>query len=205
MGIVQKDAFRTMVISYVGIVLGYVNKGLLFLIILTTEQIGLVNLLVTVGALFAQFANLGTIYSTWKFFPYFRNEDKKHHGFLPFILSIVWVGILLCTLVFILFRHEVQAMYAENSAAFSTYYFMVLPIGISTVLYLVVEMYLRALYKNTLAVFALEIGLRLSLTVLLGLLYTKVIDFNWFVILQSISYVVPVSIVAVYLIYLGVC
>jgi O-antigen/teichoic acid export membrane protein len=203
MGIVQKDAFRTMVISYIGILLGYINKGFLFLIILTTAQIGLVNLLVTVGTLFAQFANLGTIYTTWKFFPYFKNEEKKHHGFLPFILSIVWVGIIVCTILFVLFRQEVQALYAEHSAAFSDYYFMVLPIGIATVLYLVVEMFLRALYKNTLAVFALEIGLRLSLSVLLGLLYFKLIDFNLFVILQSLSYLIPLTIVSIYLIQLG--
>ena len=188
MGIVQKDAFRTMLISYVGIALGYVNKGLLFLIILSTEQIGLINLLVTVGTLFAQFANLGTVYSTWKFFPYFKNEENKHHGFLPFILRIVRIGIFLCTLTFVLFRPEVQALYGERSSAFTDYYFMVLPIGISTVLYLVVEIYLRALYKNTLAVFALEIGLRVALTILLALLFFKVIDFHWFVILHDFIY-----------------
>jgi hypothetical protein len=63
MGIVQKDALRTMLISYLGIALGYINKGLLFLIILSTAQIGLVNLLISVGTLFAQFANLGTVYA----------------------------------------------------------------------------------------------------------------------------------------------
>ena len=56
MGIVQKDAFRTMLISYGGIVLGYLNKGLLFLLILTTEQIGLVNLIISLGTMFAQFS-----------------------------------------------------------------------------------------------------------------------------------------------------
>jgi O-antigen/teichoic acid export membrane protein len=203
MGIVQKDAFRTMLISYVGIGLGYLNKGLLFLIILSTEQIGLINLLVTVGMLFAQFANLGTVYSTWKFFPYFRNKENKHHGFLPFILRIVWLGIFLCSLTFILFRTEFQALYSERSSAFTAYYFMVLPIGISSVLYLVLEVYLRALYKNTLAVFALEIGLRVALTMLLVLLYLKVIDFHLFVLLQSFSYFIPATILVVYLIRLG--
>jgi O-antigen/teichoic acid export membrane protein len=203
MGIVQKDALRTMLISYLGIVLGYVNKGLLFLIILSTAQIGLINLLVTVGTLFAQFANLGTVYSTWKFFPYFKNESNKHNGFLPYILRVVFIGILFCTLLFLLFRPEVLALYSERSSAFNAYYLMVLPIGISTVLYLVIETYLRALYKNTVAVFALEIGLRVALTVLLLLLYFGAIDFHWFAILQSFSYLIPVTILAIYLIRIG--
>jgi O-antigen/teichoic acid export membrane protein len=203
MGIVQKDALRTMLISYLGIALGYVNKGLLFLIILSTAQIGLINLLVTVGTLFAQFANLGTVYSTWKFFPYFKNESNKHNGFLPFIILVVFIGILFCTLLFLLFRPEVLALYSERSSAFNTYYLMVLPIGISTVLYLVIETYLRALYKNTVAVFALEIGLRVALTVLLLLLYVGAIDFHWFAILQSFSYLIPVTILVIYLIRIG--
>jgi O-antigen/teichoic acid export membrane protein len=203
MGIVQKDAFRTMVISYVGIALGYLNKGFLFLLVLSTAQIGLVNLLVTVGSLFAQFANLGTVYSTWKFFPYFKNKEKKNHGFLPFILSIVAIGIALCTLLFIVFQHEVQQLYEERSSAFSEYYLLVLPIGISSVLYMTFEVYLRALYKNIVSVFALEIGLRACLTVLLAMLYFDFIDFNVFVILQSFSYILPVLILIVYLSWLG--
>jgi O-antigen/teichoic acid export membrane protein len=203
MGIVQKDALRTMLISYLGIALGYINKGLLFLIILSTAQIGLVNLLISVGTLFAQFANLGTVYSTWKFFPYFKNESNKHNGFLPFILLAVFIGILFCTLLFLLFRPEVLALYSERSSAFNTYYLMILPIGISTVLYLVIETFLRALYKNIVAVFALEIGLRVALTVLLLLLHVGAIDFHWFVILQSFSYVIPVTILAIYLYRLG--
>ena len=47
-------------ISYVGIGLGFLNKGLLFLLILSTEQIGLVNLLIAVGILFAQLSNFGS-------------------------------------------------------------------------------------------------------------------------------------------------
>lgn len=203
MGIVQKDALRTMLISYLGIALGYINKGLLFLIILSTAQIGLVNLLISVGTLFAQFANLGTVYATWKFFPYFKNESNKHNGFLPFILLAVFIGILFCTLLFLLFRPEVLALYSERSSAFNTYYLMILPIGISTVLYLVIETFLRALYKNIVAVFALEIGLRVALTVLLLLLHVGAIDFHWFVILQSFSYVIPVTILAIYLYRLG--
>jgi uncharacterized protein YacL len=35
MGYIQKDAFRTMLLSYVGMVLGYVNKGLLFIFLLS--------------------------------------------------------------------------------------------------------------------------------------------------------------------------
>jgi len=77
MGIVKRDALRTTLISYVGLVLGYLNKAFLFIIFLTTIEIGLVNLLITTSLLFAQLTNLGSVYVTWRFFPFFRNKEKK--------------------------------------------------------------------------------------------------------------------------------
>ena len=76
MGIVQKDAIRTSIISFVGLILGYLNKGLLFVLLFSRAQVGLVNLVMNVALLFAQFANLGTIYSTWRFFPFFENKEQ---------------------------------------------------------------------------------------------------------------------------------
>jgi hypothetical protein len=152
MGIVQKDAFRTMLISYIGIILGYLNKGFLFLLILSTEQIGLINLIVSIGLLFAQFSNLGAIYTTWKFFPFFRNKEKNHHGFLPLILIIVLIGILICLLTTIAFKPQITDLYAEKSPIFNGYYYWFIPIGISTVLYMIFEIYLRGFYKNIVAV-----------------------------------------------------
>jgi O-antigen/teichoic acid export membrane protein len=199
MGIVQKDAFRTMSLSYIGIALGYLNKGLLFLIILSTEQIGLVNLLVSVGTLFAQFANLGTVYTTWKFAPFFRNKEKKNHGFLPLMLLIALFGAVLFTLLALIFRQEVEDLYLKRSELFVDYYLWIIPIGIAYVFFLVFEVYLRSFYKNIVAVVANDIILRISLTALLGLLWFDLISFDSFVILHSIFYFIPTIILIVYL------
>ena len=187
MGIIKKDALRTMVISYVGIILGYINKGLLFLIILSTEQIGLVNLLVSVGTLFAQFANLGTIYTTWKFFPFFKNKEKNNHGFLILILLFVFIGIVTCTSLAFVFRPQIEGMYEVKSKMFVDYFVWIFPIGISYVLYLVFDMFLRGFLKNVISVFAFEIILRGILTVLLFLLWFDYISFSDFVIYQLTS------------------
>jgi O-antigen/teichoic acid export membrane protein len=203
MGVVQKDAFRTMVISYLGIILGYLNKGLLFLIILTTEQIGLVNLLVSVGTLFAQFANLGTIYTTWKFFPFFKNKEKNNHGFLSLMLLFVFIGIVLCTSMALLFRGEIEALYIDKSKLFVDYFIWIFPIGISYVLYLVFEMFLRGFLKNVVSVFALEIVLRGILTILLLLLWAGWISFGDFVVYQSLSYFVPLFLLMYYTYKIG--
>lgn len=199
MGLVQKDAFRTMLISYIGIFLGYLNKGFLFLIILTTEQIGLINLLLTVGLLFAQFANLGNTFVTWKFLPFFKNEDKKHHGFLPLILLIVVIGSIVFTLLLIFFRDQIESVYITKSPMFIEYYYWVLPIGIGYLLFISLEAYLRGFYKNILTVFAYEIVLRLILTILLVFFAVKWISFDTLVITHSLLYLVPCAIALAYM------
>jgi len=203
MGLVQKDAFRTAVISYVGILIGYLNKGVLFLIILSTAQIGLINLIISIGTLFAQLANLGSVYVTWKFFPFLKNEEKKHHGFLPFVMLIVGIGIVIYTGLYILFRTQIQHGYIEKSPLFLDYYYWTLPIGISYVIFIVLEIYLRSLYKNIISVFAFEVVLRLATTVILILKWVNLISFDLFVILHSLLYIIPTLILIFYLRSLG--
>lgn len=203
MGLVQKDAFRTMMISYLGIVLGYLNKGVLFLVLFNTDQIGLINLIIAIGMLFAQLSNFGSIFTVWKFFPFFKNKDKKHHGFLPFILLLVLAGIFVFTILYLVFREQVQQAYSEKSAAFNAYYYWTLPIGISYVLFLVFESYLRSLFKNIIPVFAYEIVLRLATTVILLFYMFGWLSFEFFVIWHSLVYIIPCLILCVYLIRIG--
>lgn len=191
MGLVQKDAFRTMIISYLGIALGYLNKGLLFLIILSTEEIGLIGLILSIGLLFAQIASLGNTFTIWKFLPFFKNEKNSHNGFLPFVLLIAVVGIIICTALMVLFRSEIESIFSEKSEQFNSYYYWVLPIGIGYVIFQTLEAYLRGFFKNITAVIANEIILRFALTIILVLYAVHWISFHHFVLYHSLIYLVP--------------
>lgn len=196
MSLVQKDAFRTMIISYIGIVIGYLNKGLLFLLIFSTEEIGLINLILSVGFLFAQLANLGTVYTTWRFLPFFKNSETKHNGFLSMIFGVVLVGIALCIIGSVLFRAQIEEMYMERSSMFVDYYIWVLPIGISYALYMVLDAYLRGFYKNIVSVIALDLVLRVAVMILLFLVWLNIITFNSFVIMHSLVYfILPIMLI----------
>ena len=203
MGIIQKDALRTAFLSYLGIGIGTINRAVLFVICLSTEQIGLVNLIVSVGLLFAQMANLGSVSSILKFFPYFKNDNKKHHGFIPFMSLYVLAGISICLIVFFVFKSDIQHLYIQKSPLFVKYYNWVLPIGIAYVFFQFFDSHLRSLQKNILSVFVFEVVLRLIISALLLLVYFNLISFEQFVIWNSLIYVVPTIILAFYLMRLG--
>ncbi len=202
MGIVQKDGFRTMIISYLGMGVGYLNKGLLFLIILTPEQMGLIFLLTTIGTLFAQLSSMGMMATIWRFFPFFKNESNNDHGFLSFSLLLTIAGMTIVTLLSILFRSQIEAYYIEKSPLFVDYYFWFIPIGTFYILYQIFDTYLRAMYKNIVSVISYEIFLRLGVLVSLLLFWYEWIDFSTLVIINSLVYAIPCLILVVYIIKL---
>jgi len=199
MGIIQKDALRTMILSYLGLILGYLNRGVFFILFLTSAQVGLINLIISVGLLFAQCANLGTVYAVWKFFPFFRNKEKNNHGFLLLTSIIVSLGILLFVIISILFKDSINSHYQEKSKAFIDYYYWIIPIGIGNVFFLLFDNYLRGMYKNIIGVFANEILSRLIIFILLLLYGYHAITFDVFIISHFLVYFIPALILLFYL------
>jgi O-antigen/teichoic acid export membrane protein len=198
MGFIQKDAFRTTIVSYLGLILGYINKGVLFILFLSTEQIGLINLLVTVGFLFSYFSHLGTTFAIWKFTPFFKNHKSKN-GFLQLNLIITFFGILIFSILAILFKSDIATFYSKNSKEFVEYYFWIIPIGIGNCLFLVFESYLRSLYKNVISVFVQEFFLRFLISILLIIYAMNLISFHSLLVLHCLFYFIPMLILAIYL------
>lgn len=200
MGIVQQDAIKTSFISFAGIGLGYLNKAFLFVLLFSTTQVGLINLLMSVGLLFAQFANLGTIYTTWRFFPFFRSEEKHHFGFLFANLILVIFGSLFFSGLLLLLKPEVVAIYSEKSPLFVTYFSWIIPLGFALVLFQLFENYLRGMGRNVLPVFLQEIVLRFCTTLLLILFGLDLLSFHFFVAFYVCLHFAPALYLLLYLI-----
>ncbi len=73
MGIIEKQATKNMLYSYFGAGLGFITVMWLPHL-LSTDENGLIRILVSITALLAQFGNLGFTAVTIRFFPYFRNK-----------------------------------------------------------------------------------------------------------------------------------
>ena len=76
MGIIEKQATKNAIYSYLGAGLGFITVMLLAHLLSLSEN-GARGLLISYSALFAQFANLGFTSITNRFFPYFRNKEER--------------------------------------------------------------------------------------------------------------------------------
>lgn len=202
MGIVKRQSVQASVISYVGVLIGYVNLILLFPKFLTPEEFGLTRLMISVGVIFSQFALLGSSVTILRFFPYLEDKKSKHHGFLTFLLLISMTGFTVFTVLLILFKNTVSGLFISKSALFVDYYFYVFPLSFFLMVYELFFMYMRSLYKNVVAILIKEVVLRLLQTAALVLLIYKVVDFDGFFLLFIGSYFIHLIAILAYTAYL---
>ena len=169
--------------SYIGLILGYVNKVLLFPNFLSTEEVGLANIMINISVIYAQFSALGLNGVVLRFFPFFRDEEKKHHGFLFWVSIIMSFGFVLTTVAFITLKPFVVAHYSVSAKLLVDYYYYIIPLGFATVYFQLYDSYLRSLLKTVIPSFLNEVVLRVLITVAVTLYALKVVDFHQFVMI----------------------
>lgn len=186
MGIVKRDGLKLTIVSYIGIVLGYINKALLFPNFLKPEEVGLANIIIGIAVIYAQLSAMGIVGVILKFFPYFNDKPNKHHGFLFWSKLLVTFGFTVVTLLFILFRPWVVNHYSENSRLLVDYYYYIIPLGLATLLFQLYDSYLRSLFKTVVTSFLNEVVLRLFVTVSITTYAIGWVNFHQFVIIYVI-------------------
>ncbi len=148
MGIIKRQTILSSVFAYAGTGVGFVTQGLLFPKLLTQEQVGLVGLLLAWSVGLAQFANLGLNGAGNRYFPYFRDHDRQHNGYLLLSLLTTFTGVLLCSALLVAFRPLMVERNLEKSALFVDYYFWLIPLTLFTVAFNVFDNYSKLLYDS---------------------------------------------------------
>jgi O-antigen/teichoic acid export membrane protein len=203
MGVVEKEGTKQSIIYYLGAGLGYFNKILLFTHFLSTDQVGLVNVFASISALFAQFALLGTPTITLRFFPFFQDKQKEHHGFFFWGNIVVLAGFSISSILFIFCKPLLLSHYDSSSSLFNNYYYYIIPLALSTTYYLFLEAYLRTLLKTVVSTILNEIVAKLILSACVALYALRLISFDLFVTIYVLSSCLIPLILFIYIAYLG--
>lgn len=171
--------------------LGFVITAVLFPRVLNTEEVGLLRVIVSYATLFAQFASLGFTSVTVKLFPHFRNEKKKHYGFLGLALLVALVGFIIVISIYLLIRPYVLAQAQEKSELFITYFYWVVPLIFFTLAFNVFDTYYRVLYNAVKGIFIKEVIQRAAILIVILLYFFNLIDFHTTVLLYILAIISP--------------
>ena len=203
MGIIQKQAIKGTFYSYLGVLVGFVTAGLLFPLILTTNEIGLVNLLVSFSVLFAQFASLGFTNVINRLFPYFRDERKGHNGFLSVSILLSLGGFVLSLILFEALKPMLIRNNIEDSTLFVDYINYILPLIFFTLFFNLLDNYNKAIYDAVLGTFLKEFLQRVFILISLGLYFFNLVGIHRFIQLYIISVSSPTVVLLIILFLRG--
>ena len=204
MGIVIKQSIKGTIVNYVGIAIGFVTTFFIITDYLTQEEIGLVRVLIDAAILYASFSQLGTSSSIIRFFPYFKDENAKHHGFFFWTLVVPFVGFLLFLIVAKCLEGTILQAFSGKSDLFVTYYRFVFPLSLFMLYRTVFEANANVLMRIVVPKFVCEVGVRVGLLVTYLLYgYWRIIDLDGLVIGICITYFVAALVDFFYLLTLG--
>lgn len=200
MGIVSKQASNAAILSYIGVVIGFVNLTLLMANWFTPEQVGLREILLSVAVFGSQIGHLGTYRSVVKFFPFFKDDRGGDNGLLAIGLIIPFVGFLIFSVLMVVFKPQIIDIYIERSPLFTEYFWFCIPLMFLLLYNNVFDSYLQARKKTAYSVFLRSVLTRLLTTVLLLFYYLGLINFFEFILYFHFSYVVTIILFIAHLI-----
>lgn len=181
MGIIQRQGLTNAVITFIGLVIGFVSLLYIQPKFLTPEEIGLTRVLFSVSALVGMFLPLGIGTITLKYFPKFRNEDNGHNGFLGFIGLYMLTGVVLMAVVLYAIKGFIVNQYQQQSPLFTQYYSCVLPFSFIIGFNGILGLYCNSLFKSVFSALLNDVLLRIGSIVLFTIYFCKLISLSVFV------------------------
>lgn len=114
MGIIKRQGIKQSIVTYVGILIGMLNMLWIYPTFITPEQLGLIKFLQSTALFILPFVFLGSSNLVIRFFPEFKNNEKYHHGFLPFLILLLSFGCFFFLTVAFLAQGIVESYYLEQ-------------------------------------------------------------------------------------------
>jgi O-antigen/teichoic acid export membrane protein len=199
MGIVVRQSIITTIISYAGIVIGYVNLIFLYPQYLELNQVGLLRAIQDGAMLLTPFASFGLAQCIARFYPKFSKDKEILRQFLGLLVVLALIGFCILLLTFFLFKPGIVSFFADKSPEVTHYTGLVLWLTFTLLYTGLFEQYARSQLKIIVPALLREVGTRLLQSILVLLYFSGVVSFSDFIFLSVLVYVLMLSILMIYL------
>jgi len=200
MGVIKRQTIKGSIYSYLGVAIGFIYT-LISLKLLTPAQIGLTAILMAVSAMYAQFSTLGFTKVTERMFPYFRDKDKNHNGFLFISIAVGLIGFIISVVTFFLLKPSIIENNLEKSPLLVEYIWYLIPLIFFRMLFMMMDTYNKMLFDSTTGSILNDFVFRVGTLSLLGAFFMNWINFSQFVFGYSVFICFPAVYLAGLLMY----
>ena len=206
MGIVARQSIKGTIATYVGVAVGIVTTFFIQTKALQPEQIGLIDVLLQCAILLSGLSQLGTNSSAMRYYPFFKDEEHRDHGFFGWTLLVPLIGFAFFLLAFFLFKDAIVAFFTKDTGVepetFAKYVNFVVPLAFFMLYISVFETNSNLLLRIVLPKFIREVGLRLATLAVYLLYFYKIISFDGVIIGFCVFYGLATLINIIYLLSL---
>lgn len=203
MGVIKRQGIKGTLVSYIGIVLGYINLMLIYPAVLEKEQIGLISVMISVSGLFAVFCQLGMSNTAIRFFPQFRDDASGHRGLMVWLMLIPSAGFLLFLVLWFFLHPILLAPYQANSPLLTEYAHWLLPMTFFMMFSMLLESWSSIFQRITMPRIFREVVLKLISTLAVLLYHFGALSFPVFILLFVAGYAISFALLLFYIIHLG--
>lgn len=181
MGVVVRQSIASSIISYLGVLIGYVNLLYLYPRFLEMEQVGLLRTIQDAAILFAPFAQMGVAQSLIRFYPQYREQDAAARSFLSLMLLLAGAGFTVFTIICLFFESTFLNYFSERASAISQYGSWIFWLTLILLLQNVFEAYSRSLLKTILPNLLRDVVVRLLFGILVWCYFRGWLSFPQFI------------------------
>ncbi len=199
MGLVIRQSIITTIISYLGVVIGYINLLYLYPKFLSPEEVGLFRTIQDAAILLSPFAQFGLASGIFRYYPQFVKDQKTAGSFISLMMLLSVVGFGLFFLVFQLFETSILAYFDANAKEITHFASLVLWLTLILLITSLMEAYSRSLLKTIVPNLLREIVSRLLLSVFVLLYFLGYLNFQQFITTTILGYLLCLIILMIYL------
>ncbi len=198
MGIIIRQSLISTILTYAGVLIGYVNLLILFPKYMSVEEVGLQRTVQDAAMLMVPFVQLGISQLLIKYYPSYKNKSY-YAEFVTLIFILFLVAATLFTSLFFIFKADITTYFSTNSNQVNEYLIYILGLAILLALHQVLVAYAQSVHNIVLPNFLKEVLLRAITLTGIILFATKTIDFHQFIILLIAAYFLNFIVLLVFL------
>lgn len=194
MGEIKKQSIIGTIYTSLGVLLGFLISAVILPRVLSTDQIGLISILLAYSAIFAQFGSLGFNHITTRLFPYFRDKENNHNGFFLIAILVSIVGFLIIIGVFFIIKPFILSGSIDKSPLLHDYIIYIIPLTFFTLFFNLFDHYNKVLFNATRGTLFKEVYKRLFILVSVAFYYFNLVSFSNFILIYVFANALPAMI-----------
>lgn len=187
MGIIANQSISNAIVSYLGIIIGFILTVYLFPNFMEADQFGLTRTMIAIMTIGGQLISVGIPGAIIKYHPFLSSETKNPKGLFNAFLIPIIVSFLFFAFIFLLLEDFILQFYSDTTLM-PEYFLFLIPLILFATFYDILKRYVNAHLDTVFVSFTEDILLRVFIIISLVLYFFRLISFSTFITLFVANY-----------------